>query len=169
MPSKPFKTQTPAEQWRRDRIRIHTLKTKIEKTIPGYSDDNYRDLISDVSKSRCDSSKELTPAERFILIQRLQELAGEEVSKPKNTWTKKSYPHRPKNMDNPGQSRSDQLGKVEALLTIGNLSWKYADAIAKQMRLADKVQWVKTEDLFRIITALTKKAQKEGWDLSGAK
>ena len=169
MPSKPFKTQTPAEQWNRDRIRIHILKTKVEKAVPGYSDDNYRDLISDVSKARCDSSKELTPAERFVLIQRLQELAGEEVSKPKKTWAKKAYPHRPKNMDKPGESRSDQLGKIEALLTIGKLSWAYADAIAKQMRLADKVQWVQTGNLYKIITALTKKAQKEGWDLSGAK
>ena len=67
------------------------------------------------------------------------------------------------------QSRAAQLAKIEALLTVGSLSWSYADGIAKQMRLADKVQWVKTENLYKIITALTKKAQKEGWDLSGAK
>lgn len=167
MPSTPVKTMSDSQKWARDRIRIHALKNKVEKVQPGYGDDNYRDLISDVSRGRCDSSKELSERERYQLIQRLQELAGEEpAQKP---WTKKQYPNRPKNMDKPGESRSDQLGKIEALLTIGKLSWTYADAIAKQMRLADKVQWVKTEDLFRIITALTKKAKKEGWDLSGAK
>lgn len=169
MPSQPVKKLTPAEQWNRDRARIHALLGKVKTAQPGYSDDNYRDGILEVSKGRCDSSKELTPAERRDLIERLQQLAGEEARPKKPTWSKKNYPHRPKNMDKPGESRSDQLAKVEALLTVGKLSWAYADAIAKQMRLADKVQWVKTEDLFRIITALTKKGQKDGWDLSGAK
>ena len=169
MASPNFKKRSPEEQWNSDRTRIHALVGNVKKAQPGYSDDNYRDLISDVSKGRCESSKELTPRERITLIERLTELAGEAVPKAKRAWTKKSYPNRPKNMDTPGESRDAQLGKIEALLTIGGLSWKYADAIAKQMRLADKVQWVAEKDLFRIITALTKKAQKEGWDLSGAK
>jgi phage gp16-like protein len=172
MASTPFKKLTDAEQWDRDRPRIHVLLGKVKKATPGYSDDNYRDLISVVSNGRCESSKELTGPERYTLIQRLSELAGEEMPKAKKpTWNKKQYPHRPKNMDQ-GQtdaSRAAQLAKIEALLTIGKLAWKYADAIAQQMRLADKVQWVATENLYKIITALTKKAQKEGWDLSGAK
>jgi len=168
MASTNFKKRTPEEQWKIDRSRIHATKGKVMKANPGYSDDNYRDLISNVSDGRCESSKDLTPSQRITLIERLSILAGED-DKPKRTWTKKSYPKRPKNMDTPGESRDAQLGKIEALLTIGGLSWAYADAIAKQMRLADKVQWVAEKDLFRIITALTKKAQKEGWDLSGAK
>lgn len=171
MASKTFKKLTPAEQWDRDRSRIHALLGKVKKAQPGYSDDNYRDLVSDVSKKRCESSKDLTPAERRSLIDRLQALSGEEAPKPKRPWTKKQYPNRPKNMDQeqPDQSRAAQLAKIEALLTVGKCSWKYADAIAHQMRLADKVQWVATENLYKIITALTKKGQKEGWDLSGAK
>lgn len=164
-----FKKRTAAEQWDIDRPRIHAIKNKVMATNPGYSDDNYRDTILDISKGRTDSSKGLKPAERQELINRLSGLAGEEPRKPWQPRDKKSYPKRPKNMDKPGESRADQLGKIEALLTIGKLPWSYADAIAKQMRLADKVQWVATGDLYRIITALTKKAQKEGWDLSGAK
>jgi phage gp16-like protein len=136
--SQPFKKRTPEEQWSVDRSRIHVLLGKAKKAQPGFTDDNYRDLIGDVSRGRCDSSKELTSRERLTLIERLQELAGEDPHKPKRTWTKQQYPGRPKNMDKPGQpdeSRSDQLGKIEALLTIGKLSWKYADAIAQQMRL----------------------------------
>ncbi|MCM0081800.1 regulatory protein GemA [Geomonas sp. Red32] len=169
MVSKPFKKQlTPEEEWARDRSRIHVLVGKVKKVKAGYSDDNYRDLVLDVSRGRCDSSKELKPAERRTLIDRLQELAGEEPRPQKKPWTKQSYPNRPRNMDH-GEERAAQLGKIEALLTIGKLPWKYADSIAKQMRLADKVQWVPTDKLHFIITALTKKAQKEGWDLSGAR
>lgn len=173
MAYKPFKKRTEAEQWDADRPRIHALKNKAMAKNSGYSDENYRDTIQDISRGRTDSSKELRPAERQELINRLSRLAGESLPPFRKGggggFDKRNYPNRPKNMDNPGESRADQLGKIEALLTIGKLSWTYADAIAKQMRLADKVQWVATENLYKVITALTKKAQKEGWDLSGAK
>lgn len=156
-------------QWEKDRPRIHALKNKVMKTQPGFSDDNYRDMILDVSKGRCDSSTGLTPAERVILVDRLSELAGEppQYRGPK----RKKYPGRPHNMDKKGKgdSRADQLGKIEALLTVGSKEWSYADTIAKNMKLADKIAWVKTQDLYKVITALRKQAQREGWDLSGEK
>lgn len=167
MAFKLFKKRTAAEQWDIDRPRIHALKNKVMKVRPDYTVENYRDTILDISQGRTDSSKELTEPERQELINRLSALAGEEPRKPWQPRDKRSYPGRPKNMDKPGESRADQLGKIEALLTIGGLPWSYADAIAKQMRLADKIAWVKTGDLYRVITALRKKAQKEGWDLSG--
>lgn len=169
MPAKPYKKRTDAEQWDIDRPRIHALKNKAMATQPGFGDGNYRDIILDVSKGRTDSSKELSPRERLELINRLSTLAGEEPRQPGQPRDKRSYPGRPKNMDKPGSSRADQLAKIEALLTVGKLPWTYADAIAQQMRLADKVQWVDDGDLYRIITALAKRGQKEGWDLSGAK
>jgi len=86
---------------------------------------------------------------------------------PQKSIEKKDYPGRPKNADR--GNRAAQMQKIEALLTIGGLPWSYADAIAKQMRLADKVAWVAEDNLYRIITALRKKAQKEHWDLSGEK
>lgn len=159
--AKTHKKRSDAEQWDIDRPRIHALKNKVMAACPGYSEENYRDTILTISAGRADSSKELTPPERQRLISQLSGQAGEQ---PRN-----SYPGRPRNMDKPGESRADQLGKVEALLTIGKLPWSYADAIAKQMRLADKIAWVKDGDLYKIITALRKKAQKEGWDLSGEK
>jgi phage gp16-like protein len=148
------KKRTDAEQWEIDRPRIHALKGKILKSLAGYTEQNYRDTVLIISRGRTDSSKKLTPPERQRLIRQLSEQSGE------------SYPHRPKNMDKCG-SRADQLGKIEALLSIGKLPWSYADAIAKRMGLADKIQWVHESDLYKIITALRKRAQKEGWDLSG--
>ncbi|MFZ2949540.1 MAG: regulatory protein GemA [Desulfuromonadaceae bacterium] len=165
----PYKQRTAAEQWNADRPRIHALKNKVMATQPGYGDDNYRDTILDISKGRTDSSKELSPRERQELISRLSRLAGEE---PRPAWLprdKRSYPKRPKNMDKHGESRDDQLGKIEALLTVGKKSWAYADGCARRICKVDKVQWVETHDLYKIIAALTYQAKREGWDLSGAK
>jgi len=169
--AKPYKKRTAAEQWDIDRPRIHALKNKVMQVQPGFSDDNYRDIILDISHGKIDSSKELSAPQRQALITRLSVLSGEEAQHSPSFQPRRGsgggYPHRPKNMDKPGESRAEQLGKIEALLTIGKCPWSYADAIAKQMRLADKVQWVQERDLYKIITALRKKAQKEGWDLSG--
>ena len=167
MAYRPFKKRTDAEQWDIDRPRIHALKNKVMKVRPGYSEESYRDTILTITRGRTDSSKDMTAPERQQLIAQLSEQAGEEARPAWQPRDKRSYPRRPKNMDKPGDSRADQLGKIEALLTIGKLPWEYADSIAKQMRLADKIQWVKEGDLYKIITALRKKAQKEGWDLSG--
>lgn len=165
----PYKKRTDAEQWNVDRPRIHALKNKVMATQPGYSDDNYRDTILDVSKGRTDSSKELSPCERQELIDRLSRLAGEEPRKPWQPRDKRSYPKRPKNMDKHGESRDDQLGKIEALLTVGKKEWAYADGIARRICKVDKVQWVETHDLYKIIAALTYQGKRAGWDLSGAK
>lgn len=159
--------RSPEEQWNRDRARIHALLGQVKKAQPGYTDDNYHDTILDISHGRCDSSKELSEPERRELIDRLSILAGESPRKKSRPWGKQNYPGRPKNMNKPGQSRDDQLRKIEALLTVGKKEWRYADTIAKNMKLADLVCWVKTEDLYKIITALRKQAQREGWDLSG--
>jgi phage gp16-like protein len=175
MPSKPYKQRTEAEQWDIDRPRIHALKNKAMSVQQGFDADNYRDIISDISKGRTDSSKDLKPNERRELINRLSILAGEKQSTPpfkkggRGGFDKRDYPHRPKNMDKSGQSRDDQLGKIEALLTVGKKSWHYADGIAKRVCKTDKVQWVKTGELYKIIAALTYQAKREGWDLSGAK
>jgi phage gp16-like protein len=64
-------------------------------------------------------------------------------------------------------SRARQLEKIEALLTIGGKSWAYGDAMAKRICKVDKITWVADGDLYKIITALRKQAQRDGWDLSG--
>lgn len=175
MAQSPFKKRTNAEQWNIDRPRIHALKNKVMSLQPGFDDDNYRDVIVDISKGRTESSKELKPFERQELISRLSRLAGETSPSfqsrrgPGGGYDKRSYPKRPKNMDNHGQSRDEQLKKIEALLTIGKKEWAYADGIARKICKVDKVQWVETHALYKIIAALTYQAKREGWDLSGAK
>lgn len=155
--------------WDRDRARIHALKTKAIANNPGFSDDNYRDMIADISQGKVESSKELKPAQRYELIRRLAELAGENPPRPPfgkggSEAGGGVFSGRPNNMDR-GGSRAEQLKKIEALLTIGKKPWGYADAIAKNVCKVDKVQWVETENLYRIISALTYQAKRQGWDL----
>jgi phage gp16-like protein len=87
----------------------------------------------------------------------------------KRGWTPpertKKHGRRPHNIK--GTSRSAQLKKIEALLTIGARPWKYADVLARQICKVDTIAWVKDEALYKIITALRKQALREGWDLSG--
>lgn len=137
--------------------RIHSLMAE-----RGISREIYEDILA-VNFNGATSKADLTDRQLLKLVAHL-----EQINQPQRR-TAGTYPGRPHNMANKGKgdSRADQLGKIEALLTVGGLPWSYADAIAKQMRLADKVAWVKDSDLYKIITALRKRAQKEGWDLSG--
>lgn len=80
---------------------------------------------------------------------------------------KRSYPNRPKNMDSGEIPRAVQLGKIEAPTFHRQAALELADAIAKAVCKVDKVQWVETHDLYKVITALRKQAQRKGWDLSG--
>lgn len=82
------------------------------------------------------------------------------ATKPK-TPKAKGYPGRPQNMDK-DDSRSKQLGKIEAYLAEAKRPWEYADALAKRLCGVDKVEWVPTELLYRIITALKKDAERHG-------
>lgn len=173
MAYKHFKKRTNAEQWDIDRPRIHALKNKVIQLRPGFSVDNYRDIILDISNGKHDSSKDLNAVQRRSLIDRLSVMAGEEqrpLGPRGSAWqppAKSSYPNRPKNMDRPGESRADQLGKIEALLTVGKKAWHYADGIAKRICKIDKIAWVPTGQLYKVITALRMQAKREGWDLSG--
>ena len=78
-----------------------------------------------------------------------------------------TYPGRPKSLKD--GSRSSQLKKIEALLTVGKKEWNYAHALAARICKVDRVEWVPEHELYKIITALRKQAFREGWDLSGEK
>ena len=84
------------------------------------------------------------------------------------TWKprrKADYPGRPANIGPRTKGRDGQLKKIEALLTTGGKPWSYADTLARRICKVDKIGWVRTADLFKIITALMKQAVREGWEL----
>lgn len=138
---------------------IHTLKGAL-----CLDDDAYRDVLAGYGVK---TSTKLSEAKAAQLIEDLEAKAVQAgVWKRKTRRTGKAW-KRPKNMDHRGESRDEQLHKIEALLTVGKRPWSYADALAKAICKVDKIAWVGEDDLYKIITALRKQAQREGWDLSG--
>lgn len=128
--------------------RIHIAKKDL-----GMNDDEYRTMLHMVTGKS--SAGDLTARQRYAVLDHLKSLK-EGVKK---------YPGRPNNMDGIA-SRDRQLGKIEALLTIGGKSWAYGDALAKRICKVDKLTWVEDADLYKIIAALRKQAKREGWDLN---
>jgi len=135
---------------------IHTVKGALR-----LSDDDYRAVLAGYGAS---SSKDLNSFKAAQLLADLeQKAAAAGVWQPGGAPRKKGK--RPGNLDH--GSRSAQLKKIEALLTVGGKSWAYADGIAKRICKVDKVAWVPAADLRKIIAALRYQAQRAGWDLSG--
>lgn len=139
---------------------IHTLKGAL-----CLDDDAYRTVLAGYGVQ---SSTKLSEAKAAQLVQDLEAKAlASGVWKSKTKRTGKAW-QRPKNMEG-HKSRAEQLKKIEALLTVGKKSWAYADALAQAICKVAKVQWVKDDELYKIITALRKQAKREDWDLSGEK
>lgn len=155
MASRTYKQLSEEEKWERDRPRIHALKNNVMSVQPGYTDDNYRDLVLNVSSGRTDSSKGLTEKERYHLIQRLQELVGDEAPR-----AKKTYPGKPKNMAVP--ERQDLLEKIEACLTARSLPWAYAEGMAKKICKKEKLEFCGPRDLLKIVAAFGYDAKRKG-------
>lgn len=151
-------------QWEKDRPCIHALKNDAIKNKPGFTEDDYRNIILDVSGGRTDSSKECTPAERRDLIERLKDVTGDRrpgrVQNGQKGRKRNSYPGRPRNME--AGDRAALLGKIEAQLTEAGRAWAYADGIARNMFKVDKVAWCKPEQLQKIVAALTYDAKRHG-------
>jgi len=143
------KTKKYQGKWRQQELaKIHIAKKQL-----GMDDGTYRQMLSNIAGVR--SAADLSPAARKDVIAHLKSVGFVQKTKGK-----------PKNMTG-GGSQAAQLEKIEALLTIGSKPWSYADALAKRICKVEKVAWVKVEELYKIITALRKQAQREGWDLSG--
>jgi phage gp16-like protein len=137
-------------------------KIHIAKKDLGLDEATYRAAISMISRGKTDSSAELNARERRDLVEHFKSLGWQ--PKP----ARKAGKAKPRNMQRASKqpSRAAQLKKIEALLTIGGKSWNYADALAKRICKVDHIAWVESSELYKIITALRKQAQREGWDLN---
>lgn len=80
------------------------------------------------------------------------------------------YPGRPQNMGPMGprgerieaaaDSRAAQLQKIEALLAHAGRPWEYADALAQRICKVEKIAWVETDQLYKVIAALQRDADR---------
>lgn len=132
---------------------IHCCKSALR-----LSDEDYRAILAGYGVT---SSKELSTWHAAKLQQDLEQKAAA-AGVWKQGGRARRAGKRPTKVD-----RNLQLQKIEALLTIGAKPWAYADALAKRICKVELLSWVPDSELYKIITALRKQAQREGWDLSG--
>ena len=152
--------------WRMgSRRNAELAKIHIAKAQLGLDETTYRTMLQNVGGAS--SSAKLDWQGRAKVLTHLAALGFQDnhQGEPKRRRTP-AYKGRPRNMDKRG-SRARQMEKIEALLTIGQKSWAYGDALAQRICKVDKVAWVPEGDLYKIISALRYQAKREGWDLSG--
>ncbi|WP_051327188.1 gp16 family protein [Desulfatibacillum aliphaticivorans] len=138
--------------WRKKQLaKIHIAKDQL-----GMDETTYREMLHNVAKVK--SSKDLDANGFRAVLEHLANCGFKATRKKRN-----SYPGRPKNMDSKS-SRSAQLKKIEAYLAEAGRPWAYADSMAKRICKVDRIAWVDTKDLYKIITALRKDAQRHGRD-----
>lgn len=133
-------------------------KIHIAKKELNLSDDVYRLMLVEIGGH--ESAGDLNQAGRRAVLDHLRQLGWKSQVKGRKP---------PHNLHSGRLSRQAQLQKIEALLTVGKLPWGYADALALRICKVDKIEFVPSEELYKIITALRKQAIRYGWDLSGEK
>lgn len=123
--------------------RIH-----IEAKRLGLDDETYRAMLWTVARVR--SAKDLDAGGRQRVLDHLASRS--------NRKTQRRYPGRPKNIDEGHTAR--QLGKVEALLADAGRPWDYAHGVAQRMFKVSRVQWLKMDQLRKLIAALEYDAKR---------
>ncbi|MGC6061328.1 gp16 family protein [Enterobacter kobei] len=72
--------------------------------------------------------------------------------------------HSPRHGRRPSvpKNREDMLKKVEALLTDAGRPWEYATGMAKRMFKRERLDWLTTEELTKLMQALAIDAKRRG-------
>ncbi|MFH1984145.1 MAG: regulatory protein GemA [Pseudomonadota bacterium] len=137
-------------QRQRDLAKIHIAKKQI-----GMDEATYRDML--LAVAGVDSAAALDDAGMRRVLQHLA-MSGFKGKAGRKTGA--AYPGRPKNMDD--FERGPMLRKIEALLAEAKRPWDYAHGIAKQMFRTERVEWLPTEDLHRVVSAMVYEARRAG-------
>ncbi|NVK42134.1 MAG: regulatory protein GemA [Oceanospirillaceae bacterium] len=125
-----------------DLAKIHIAKKQLNM-----DDETYRAMLQNVAGVR--SSKDLNAQGRTAVLNHLR-TCGVKFKRSKA----KPYPGKPHNM-------TEQMTKIEALLSDMGLSWNYANSMAKRMFKVERVAWLKKGDqLQAIIAGLTNEQTK---------
>lgn len=139
--------RTPVADRNRQLGRIHAGKKAL-----GMDDDTYRCLLERVTGKR--SSADMTGTERNAVIAELVRLGF----KADDTKRRKGvFAGKPKNVKD-----VPLLRKVEALLTDGKKPWSYAHAMAQQMFKRDRIEFLRPDELHKLVSALQIDANKKG-------
>ncbi|MCY1559504.1 hypothetical protein D9M68_965510 [compost metagenome] len=77
-------------------------------------------------------------------------------------WKPKAVKKGGRAVPKPAPDRTKQVGKIEALLAEAKRPWAYADAMALRMFQVERVEWLDSDQLRRLIAALTYDAKRHG-------
>ncbi len=132
---------------RRELAKIHAEKKRL-----GLDDDVYRDTLRRVTGK--DSSAAMDGRERRAVIEDLKAQAKRRGMPPRHRRK------RPRNMNQP--DRAAQMSKIEAYLAEAKRPWEYADSLAMRICKVDSLTFVPDGELYKIITALKKDAERHG-------
>lgn len=143
---------TAARDPRRQQLaRIHVAK-KWAMDVLHMDDDSYRCLL--VRVTGLDSSAKMTADQCNAVLREFARLGFKEERK---THRRKRWAGEPKNCDD-----VPMLRKVRALLTDRHREWAYAHALAKKMFDVTRVEWLRDDQLHRLIGALQIDANRRG-------
>ncbi|MGH8040395.1 MAG: phage protein GemA/Gp16 family protein [Pseudomonas sp.] len=108
------------------------------------ADDTYRELLLRVTGKS--SSAAMSSQERDKVIQEMKRLGFSDARKQDGGAV---FPGRPDAVDG-----IPMLKKVEALLAAAGRPWSYATSMAKRMFKVERLEWLKADQLHRLIAAL---------------
>lgn len=121
---------------------IHIAKSQL-----GLSDDDYRAILA--RTAGVSSSKDLTNKTVGAVLHEFRRL-GWQPKAPKRAGRKPNT-----------FNKHYQMDKIEAQLADMDLSWEYAQAIAKRQTGIERIDWLRTEAQFKgVIAALDKEQEK---------
>lgn len=129
---------------RRDPRRAQIAKIHLAATQLGLDDGTYRDLLRRITGK--DSSAGMSVAERDQVIRELKRLGFSDTLKQGGGAV---FAGRPETVDD-----TPMLKKIEALLADAGRPWNYAIAMSQRMFKVERLEWLKGDQLHRLIAAL---------------
>ncbi|MCD7046654.1 regulatory protein GemA [Pseudomonas marginalis] len=125
-------------------------KIHIAKKDLGLDDETYRALLDRISGVQ--SAKDLKPLQIGAVLAELQRLGW----KPKRaSKAGRKSPVTP-------VDRQKLMSKVGAFLAEAKRTWAYADGMALRMFKVERVDWLDSEQLRKLVAALTYDAKRHG-------
>ncbi len=124
---------------------IHVGRSKL-----GLSDDDFREMKRGLTGK--DSCRDMSLAQLRGLHRRMKDFGWKPTPHPSAKESGMTLP--------PAAVKARQLEKIGAFLADAELSWGYADGIAKRMYGVERVRFCSPEELQSVIAALAKRKLK---------
>jgi len=147
-PNQTSEKQASTDTRRRDLAKIHIAKKQL-----GMDDETYRDMLLDVAGVK--SAADLDDRGRSAVIKHLRKCGFTSTSKEPHGYRSTHKSAKASGMHKQSSpERAPLLSKIGAILADLDLSWPYADGIAKKMFGVDKARWLKPDQLHKVTAAL---------------